>query len=309
LAHGEIVGDGQLDAPESPADPCKRAGKSVRVIAIPGVSPNTAVVLTGDQRVGYIVGARCAGYERAERWSCILEPLRFNGVAYTGSRLEQAAGLELGDELGEAMLGGAAVTVRAIEGIEPSVAVSVEGRPDEVFVAPGVCRAQFVYQLDNDPATCLRSAVWFTFAPIGGTPGDTVSATSDRAAPDPLSGAEVRLERLNAANDAIPAEPSATAPVGTIRIGADGSGSLQFAIPDVPAGLYEAVIRCPGCAATFAGRTEFPAGSILVTEERSGSTGARIVYIALFAFVVLLVGAAVAFWRRGYRIGRRRRQT
>ena len=58
-------------------------------------------------------------------------------------------------------------------------------------------------------------------------------------------------------------------------------------------------MTCTGCARAYGGRTEFPAGSVLIGPRRSGSSGPRIVAIVLGLLVLVLgILAAVVFRRR-----------
>jgi hypothetical protein len=76
-------------------------------------------------------------------------------------------------------------------------------------------------------------------------------------------------------------------------------------VPDLPAGVYEAVVSCSGCADAYGGKTVFPAGSFLVGEPTEGSSGVEAVSIGLAAGTLVLAVASVVVWRRG----RRRRAT
>ena len=78
-------------------------------------------------------------------------------------------------------------------------------------------------------------------------------------------------------------------------------------MPDVPEGVYEAVVNCEACAESFGGRTVFPAGSLAIVA--AGSEGPRILGIVLGALAIALAIAAFVVWRRGWyrpRLGRRR---
>jgi hypothetical protein len=107
--------------------------------------------------------------------------------------------------------------------------------------------------------------------------GDTVVARSDRELGSQVAGANVGLVRVPIAADFVPTQSSAPAPIG--RVGSE----LTFDVPDVPAGLYEAVVSCRACPRRGSGQRSFPAGSILVTEKTKTSPGIRIVSYALTA--------------------------
>jgi hypothetical protein len=186
------------------------------------------------------------------------------------------------------------VTVRRIHGVDPSLAVGVSDRPSEAFLVASVCPYE---AFSNRPAfddllRCLRSPVWFTFDPPGGQVGEAVVARSDRELDAQVAAAEVGLVRLPVVTDFVPTETSAPAPIG--RVGSE----LTFDVPDVPAGLYEAVVSCPRCPEAGEGKALFPAGSILVTEKAKTSGGIRIVSYALTAALAVAAVISFGFWRR-----------
>jgi hypothetical protein len=261
--------------------------------------------------VAFILGARCAGYDEQERWRCLLEPLTFGQVRYTGSRYPSTpapqGSLELGEPLGEGRIGGAVVTVTAIEGVDPVVAVGVDGRPSEAFVAADACpyEAFSNEEATNDLLRCLQGPVWLTFDPVGARPGDEVTARADRPLRPELAGATVALVRLSAVADALPEDLSSAVSVGTLSASGDGAAGLTFTIPELERGLYEAVVTCEGCAAEYAGQTSFPAGSLVVFEKRGGSS-ARPFLLAMGALGFVVLPLAFIAWRRGWHRGRPR---
>jgi hypothetical protein len=311
LPAGGELGSGQLDEAPDPAEPCKRQRRTVTVRAIAGIDPRVAVAAAGVDGLGFVLGARCSGAEPAARWSCLRAPLSYQGVRYTPisypAQPSPQGTVALGEQLGSGTLGGDTVSVRALRGVDPSIAVGLDGRPAEAFVAPGVCAYERFSNraAQDDLARCLRAPIWFTFAPPGGRPGERLTATGDRKPPAALAGASVVLARLRTLADVVPADLAAAVPIGTL-LPSDGRLALEFEIPDLEPGVYEAVVRCDRCEASFGGTT-FPVGSILVLEKKGGSTGATILYIVVFAALVLAIAAGVVLWMRGYRIGRRRR--
>ncbi len=310
LPYGDGLGPGVVDAPVS-EDGCKREREESTVVRAGELDPGVAVRVEGWGESLFVLGARCAGYEDAARWSCLLEPLSFRGQVYTGARYGSPPAdgrLAPAGALGEAELAGEAVAVSAIEGIDAAVAVAVEGRPGEVFVAAGACPYErpAAEAADDDLARCLRAPVWLVFDPLGALAGSTVAARADRATPPELAGAEVSLVRLDGSADIVPDDLAGAASIG--RLDPDGRPSPEFTIPDLPAGLYEAVVTCERCAGSLGG-TVFPAGSLLVfaVEEASegGSSGMKWIAGGIgVGFFFLLVASAV-LWRKGW--GRRPR--
>ena len=193
------------------------------------------------------------------------------------------------------------MTVVRIPRVPASVAVAVEGRPNDAYVASGVCPYES-FETDrsrDDLRRCLESPVWFVFDPPGAIAGDRVVGIADRQLSPQLEGATVSLVRLAVATDSVPKNRAGSVPVGRVR------PRLRLTVPDLRAGLYEAVVSCAGCAAAYGGKTVFPAGSFLVGKPAEGSSGVEAVSIGLAAGFLVLAAASVVVWRRG----RRRRAT
>jgi hypothetical protein len=301
---GAALGSGSLDEPTS-ADGCKRRRESVSVRKAGGIESRVAVMALGFRNI-FVLGSRCDGFEGDEHWRCLLEPLVFQGQRYTGVRYPRTPGPQRtvaahGRSLGRAEAGGSAVTVIRIPRVPAAVAVAVAGRPNDAYVASGVCPYE---SFENDRSRddlrrCLESPVWFAFDPPGAVAGDQIAGVADRPLPPQLDGATVSLVRLAVATDSVPTNRADSVPVGRVR------STLRLTVPDLPAGLYEAVVSCPGCADAYGGKTVFPAGSFLVGEPTEGSSGVEAVSIGLAAGTLVLAVASVVVWRRG----RRRRAT
>jgi hypothetical protein len=293
---GEGLGSGSVDQPAS-ADGCKRQRVSVQVLTAGWLEPGVGVLVQGRPRALFVLGRRCDNYVGPPYWGCLLHPLVFDGRRYTGVSYPSPPSqgeVPLAGSLGSATLNGSRVTVRRIDGVDPSLAVGVSGRPSEAFLAASVCPYE---GFSNKPAfddllRCLRSPVWFTFDPPGGQVSDTVVARSDRALGTQVLGAEVGLVRLPIVADFVPERNSSPAPIGHV------GNEVTFHVPDVPAGLYEAVVSCPRCTSATGGQTLFPAGSILVTAKTKTSVSIRIISYALTGALVLAAVLAIRFWRR-----------
>jgi hypothetical protein len=255
----------------------------------------------GRPRTVFVIGHRCAGSAGPIYWDCLLRPLVFEGRRFTGTSYPAEPAprktVPLGAAIGTAKLDGETVGVRRIEDVDPSLAVGVSGRPSEAFLTARACPYE---GFSNTPAydnllRCLRSPVWFTFEPPGAEPGGTVVARSDRP-PAEAAGSSISLVNLPVVADLVPTRHSALVAVGRV------AGQLSFRVPDVPAGLYEAVVSCPRCASRAGARTLFPAGSILVTAKPKTSLGIRIVSYALTAAFVAAVIVTIRTWRRRRRL-------
>jgi hypothetical protein len=282
---GRTSGTGQLDAPAS-ADGCKRKRETDDVLAAGAIEPRVAVLVRGRPRTLFVIGHRCDGFAGDAYWDCLLRPLVFQGRRFTGTSYPRGGRtVPLGAELGSGQLGGRSVTVRRIEGVDPAIAVGVSARPAQAYLAASTCPYE---GFSNTPAyddllRCLRSPVWFTFDPPGGETGGTVVGRADRP-PGAAAGATVGLVRITRVADYVPARREAPVEVG--RVGRE----VTIDIPDVPSGLYEAVVRADGKL--------FPAGSFLVTARPKTSTGIRIVSYALTAALVAAVVMLILSWRR-----------
>jgi hypothetical protein len=278
------------------------------------VDPGFAVGVEGRPTSIFALGSPCAGYVKVERLGCLTHPLEYDGRVYAGSRYPGTPApqgtVRLGEELGSGELAGQTVSVRGLEGVDPAVAVGVEGRPAEAFLAPGVCPYErFANEAAvDDLAKCLEAPVWFSFDPPGARIGEDVVARTDRALGAELDGAQVSLARLKAPGDHVPLDLSGSAVVGTLA-GAEDRAEVPFTVPQLEQGIYEAVVTCEACADGFGGRTVFPAGPILVLEQQSQSSNGRLIGFALAgAFVVALI-ASVIVWRKGWRPRKKRGAT
>lgn len=297
---GARLGTGTVDEP-SDASGCKRRRESLAVRRAGGIDPRVAVMVEGRPGTLFLLGARCAGYQGAERWSCLLHPLVFEGRRYTGTRYPERPApqrkVPLGASAGSGDLDGRSVSLARIDGVPTSVAVGVEGRPSEAFLAPGVCPYEGFGSApaDDDLLRCLRSPVWFTFDPPGAPAGDAVTARSDRPLPGELTGATISLVRLPRVADFVPRDRSSAVRIGVPR------ATFRLTLPDVPAGLYEAVVSCPRCASAHEQKTLFPAGSILVARQAKTSITIRIVSYGLGALVLASVIGSVIVFRRNRR--------
>jgi hypothetical protein len=303
LAAGSRIGSGEIDEPAS-RDGCKRKRQSVQVLRAGPIEPHVAVMVDAEPRTVFVIGHRCEGSAGPAFWDCLLRPLVFEGRRFTATGYPAKPAprktLPLGARLGTATLDGATVTVRRIAGVDPSVAVGASSRPSEAFLIASICPYA---GLSNTPEfdnllRCLRSPVWFTFDPPGGEVGQTVVARSDRPPGPDVAGASIGIVRLPVVADIVPRHRGALVGVGRV------AAHVSFRVPDVRAGLYEAVVSCPRCSSVAGGQSLFPAGSILVTAKPKSSLGIRIVTYALAAAFAAAAIMAVRAWRRGRRLRR-----
>ena len=134
LTLGDQLGEAEIDT-AGENDPCKRERSPAAAVRIDRIDPRVAVAVAARPGVAFVVAAACSGYEGAERWRCLLEPLTFDGESYTGVRhpgAEPERGVPFGDPLGGGVLAGAAVTAVSIEGVDrrsPSASRTGQVRP------------------------------------------------------------------------------------------------------------------------------------------------------------------------------------
>jgi hypothetical protein len=298
LAVGAELGGGTVDKPTG-TDPCRRDREDATVVRLGELDASVAVGVAGMEGVAFVLGSRCSGYEKSERWRCLLEPLSFGGKLYTASRYPAGKTLTHGDRLGPATLDDKDVHAVEIAGIDPEIAVAVEGRTGEAFVAPYVCPYErfAVDTVRDDLKRCLTGPTWLTFDPPGARVGEVIVATGDRPLPAELAGAPVALARLRIVADIVPRAFNGNPRIGTLTSGPDGRALLRFDAPEVAAGVYEAVVVCGRCE----GRRRFPAGSVLIGPKAEGSSGPRYVVIGAGLLIFALGITAVVVYRRNRR--------
>ena len=297
ITPGARLGTGSVDEPTD-ASGCKRRRSELTVNRAAGIEPRVALLVAGRPREIFVLGARCAQGGEVEL-RCLRRPLLFGGRRYTRTSYPALPAprrlVPLGAGLGRGVLGRRRLAVARIRGVDPSLAVGVRGRPSDAFVAGSVCPYERFANAagTDDLLRCLRSPVWYTFDPPGAGEGSRVVARADRAIGAELGGATVSLVRLARVADVVPRDRSNSARIGR------PTETLAFDVPDLPAGLYEAVVTCPACAATHDGQTVFPAGSLLVAKKQETSLGIRVVSYALgLAAAALAVASVIVFARR-----------
>lgn len=299
VAAGQSVGSGALDQPTS-ADGCKRSRHTVEVLQTGSVDPRVAVKVSGRPGSVFVIGQRCAGFTGSAYWQCLTQPLVWRGVPYTGtsypSQPAPAKTLALGAAIGTVEYHGRPVTIRRIQGVDPALAVGMSGQPSVAWLSPRTCPYSGFSNTpqDDDLLRCLHSPVWFTFDPPGNPVGATVVARADRPVSGAVAGAAISLAQLPVAADFVPPNPKLV-PVGHV------GSQVSLKLPNVPAGLYEAVVSCPGCSGIGASRGGlYPAGSVLISSKPSTSAGVQVINYVLLALVLIAVAL-------GFRARRRRR--
>jgi hypothetical protein len=295
---GSTLGNGTIDEPTS-GNGCHRAQSSVQVQAVGSTQPQVAVLVRGRPHLAFVIGHRCDGLTGSAYWNCLLHPIVFRGQQFTATSYPLTPAprrtLPLGSAIGIAQYQGRQVTVRGIQGIDPSLAVGISGQPSTAFLSPRACPYS---GFSNSPQydnllRCLRGPVWYTFDPPGNEAGQSVVGRSDRSLVPAVQGASISLVRLPLVADYVPANHGNLVGVGQV------SDQVSIKIPDIPAGVYEAVVSCPRCGSGGVAGL-YPAGSILVTSQPKGDPIIKDISYVLLALVIV---AAIL----GFRTYRRRR--
>lgn len=313
LPAGPVLGPGEIDEAKNTTRPnenakCERQRNDVQVVRLGDLDPAVAVGIQGRPRLALVLGGRCTGFAGDAFWSCLTEPVVFDGTSFTAIAYPPGSprDVTLGEALGRAKRGGETVAVRRIEGVSPKVAVGVEGESNAAFVAPTVCPyEQFsATPAADDLARCLAAPVWLVFDPPGARVGQSITAYTDRSVAAPVTGSSIELVRSQIVPDVVPRDRSGAVQVSTVPGGPAGT-KLEFDVPDVDEGVYEAVVTCNKCAASFNDRTVFPAGSMVAFKKKS--TNILIITVAVIVLFVGLFAASVVMWRKGFRYRRRKR--
>lgn len=301
LSPGATVGRGVIDEPTS-SNGCKRRRVSVTVKAAGSVAPQVAALVGGRPDIAFVIGYRCSEFSGPAYWQCLLRPLVYEGRQYTATSYPTTPGpqktVALGATLGTADYQGHKVTIRRIDGVDSSLAVGISGRPSTAFLSPTTCPYSGFSNTPeyNDLLRCLQGPVWFTFDPPGNEVGGTVVARSDRPISSAVAGASISLVRLPVVADYVPPNH------GALKTIAHVADQVSLQIPNLPEGLYEAVVSCPACASRSAGgATLFAAGSILVTPKPKSSLIIRLISYALA--LAVLVALFLTVRRRQSRTG------
>jgi hypothetical protein len=277
--------------------------RAAQVQTAGSIEARVAVLVGGQPKTLFVIGHRCAGFAGPSYWDCLLRPLVFHGQQFTGTSYPSEPAprktVPLGAAIGTAKYHGQTVTVRRIEGVDPLLAVGISGQPSEAFLSARTCPYSGFSNIpeDDDLLRCLQSPVWFTFDPPGIEAGGTVVARSDRPLRPAVAGASISLVELPVVADLVPAHHGRLVPVGRV------AEQVSLRVPNVPAGLYEAVVSCPRCGSPpGAATTLYPAGSILVTAKPKTSLAIKIVSYALAVAFVAAAILAFRTWRRRKRL-------
>ena len=153
LPTGTAAGTGTIDKPTS-SNGCKRGLQSVHVLSVGQLAPGVAVLASGVPRTIFVIGSRCAGFAGSSYWDCLLRPLVFDGRQFTATSYPTGPAprrtVALGAAIGTAQYQGKRVTVRSIDGVDPSLAVGLTGQPSDAFLSPSTCPYG---AFSNDPGT------------------------------------------------------------------------------------------------------------------------------------------------------------
>jgi hypothetical protein len=126
----------------------------------------------------------------------------------------------------------------------------------------------FVASLVLLPETSASASLWLEVEPrkappLGVVHARTIGSGAVLAATD--SQLDVYLAPVKAGQiDDLLSED--LTPIGQMVVDSNGDGTIDFQVPQLPAGKYEVILWCPPCAKYSAGRKLLVAGTFRVTE-------------------------------------------
>jgi hypothetical protein len=195
-------------------------------------SPRVAFTILETGPSVFAVPSRCFGFEREDMRRCLETEVRFRGRGYIAMR---GLGLAVGGALGEATVRGRPVRLRAVQGIDPRIALAREAEPDTIFVAHRRCDLS---PLSSNFKRCLRAPFWLAIR------GHMRTRTATIQSP----GSLVRSVRMRlflapggvADQITSPGDERLT-PAGRLTVDRNGQGSTRLAIANSVVGGRVAV--------------------------------------------------------------------
>jgi hypothetical protein len=142
-----------------------------------------------------------------------------------------------------------------------SVRPSARNLPNWIWVL-------FVASVVLLPDTSASASLWLELEPRKAPPlavvhARTIGSGAVLAARD--SQLDVYLAPVKAGQIDDPLSEDLT-PIGQMVVDSNGNGTIDFQVPQLPAGKYEVMLWCPPCAQYSAGRKLLGAGTFRVTE-------------------------------------------
>ena len=114
-----------------------------------------------------------------------------------------------------------------------------------------------------------------------------------------VEGATVSLAPIAGGANVVPSSLSGALEVGTINVGPDGSVSLPITVPDVETSSIPGDRHLRSLRYRVRRPDAFPVGSLAIVAEE-GSSGPRVVGIAIGALLFVAIIGSVIAWRRGW---------
>jgi hypothetical protein len=126
----------------------------------------------------------------------------------------------------------------------------------------------FVASLVLLPETSASASLWLEVEPRKAPPlavvhARTIGSGAVLAATD--SQLDVYLAPVKAGQIDDPLSEDLT-PIGQMVVDSNGDGTIDFQVPQLPAGKYQVILWCPPCAKYSAGRKLLAAGTFRVAE-------------------------------------------
>jgi hypothetical protein len=231
---GLALRPGCSDIGSVPPPPAKR----VEVFRFGTASPRVALTTREAGAPVYAVLSRCFGFAREEQLRCLQTEIRFRGRGYTALR---SLGLLSGGVLGEGRLRGRPVRLRAIQGIDPRIALARAEEPETTFVAHRRCELQPLYP---NFKRCLRAPLWLAVR------GHTrVRSATIRSPGALLTSVRMRLfiAPAGVADQITSPDDERLTPAGVLTVDRKGRGSTTIAIVDSAGdGPHAVLAEVPG---------------------------------------------------------------
>jgi Family of unknown function (DUF6281) len=222
-----------IGGPPPPARP-------VEAFRFGSANPRVALVVSEARRPHLIVAVpgRCSGYAPERSYlRCLQTEVRFRGRGYTAVR---GVPLRAARTLAPGVSRGRTVRLRAIQGIDPRIAV-LRASTRELLVAHRRCEFQ---PSDRNFARCLRSPLWLEITGEGRFRTGLVDAPGAlvRSSELPLYLAEDAI-----ADQIVSAADERLTPAGRLTVDGRGRGTARIGIADsAVSGLLAVVAQLPG---------------------------------------------------------------
>jgi hypothetical protein len=184
------------------------------------------------------VPGRCAGFGfTAGYLRCLRTEIRFGGRGYSAMKGRE---LPRGKALGRGSLGGRPLRLRALEGVDPRIALARADNPLQLWIAHRRCE---LGAFDTLFMRCLRAPLWLDISDMGAIRTATIAHPGSL-----LRGVQLPLYLApdEVADEVVSAQDERLTRTGNLKVDTNGRGSTQIAIVDsVETGNYGVTAQLP----------------------------------------------------------------